>query len=164
LQKVDILCTATDIPESSSTYDVVICTQVIEHIFDHAQVFKEAYRLLKPGGLFIVSSNLIWELHEVPNDFYRFTRYGLEELLTRSGFSICEWRSNGGKFAVLGQLILHICSPIHNPASNWIKRKLYTIVRRCLLQFVNRLFPLLDDRYKDDSKFTINYIFIGKKE
>ena len=47
---VDILCPATAIPLDDSSFDTVLCTQVIEHVADHKLVLKEAFRLLKPGG------------------------------------------------------------------------------------------------------------------
>ncbi|KKB46610.1 hypothetical protein HMPREF1212_04106 [Parabacteroides sp. HGS0025] len=162
--KVDIICDATNIPASSSSYDIVICTQVIEHIFDHIKVFKEANRLLKPGGFFIVSSNFVWEMHEVPYDYYRFTRYGFRALLEKSGFDIVEEIANGGKWAVLGQLLLQICWIKHNPTSALFKRKFFTLLRRSMSLLCNNLFLFLDNKHKDSSKYTLNYIFVGKKK
>jgi SAM-dependent methyltransferase len=161
-QKADIICDVTNIAEKSSAYDVVICTQVIEHVFEHSRVFEEAYRLLKPEGIFIVSSNLVWEIHEAPYDYYRFTRYGFIKLLENAGFQVREERSNGGKFAVLGQLMLHTAGGGGKTRKNGLKRIFYAIMRRCLALFCNVLFPLLDDKFKDD-RYTLNYVFIGKK-
>ncbi|MDR0681038.1 MAG: class I SAM-dependent methyltransferase [Dysgonamonadaceae bacterium] len=158
-QKVDIICDVTNIAEKSSTYDIVICTQVIEHVFEHSKVFEEAYRLLKPGGFFIVSSNLVWEIHEAPYDYYRFTKYGFIKLLENAGFNVQEAKSNGGKFAVLGQLILHVSGG----ENRGLKRVFYAIARRCLTLMCNMVFPLLDDKFKDD-RYTLNYVFAGKKQ
>jgi SAM-dependent methyltransferase len=162
-QKVDIICEATNIPEPSATYDIILCTQVIEHVFDHYKIFEEAYRLLKPGGFFIVSAPFIWHMHEIPYDFYRFTRYGIQELLTHAGFRIKEEKSNGGKFAVLGQLIIHICDVPHCPQSGFFKRKFNTFIRIAIRLFCNWLFPLLDNKTGDNSQYTLNYVFVGKK-
>jgi SAM-dependent methyltransferase len=159
-QRVDIICDVTNIEEKSSAYDIVICTQVIEHVFEHSKVFEEAYRLLKPGGFFIVSSNLVWQIHEAPYDFYRFTNYGFIALLEAAGFQVREGKSNGGKFAVLGQLALHVLSCINRRGG--VKRAFFAITRRCLAVFCNCIFPFLDDRFKDDS-YTLNYLFVGKK-
>jgi SAM-dependent methyltransferase len=150
-QKADIICEATNIPEQSAKYDVVICTQVIEHIFDHSKVFEEAYRLLKQGGYFIVSSNFVWEIHEAPYDFYRFTKYGFGQLLENAGFTIKEEKVNGGKFATVGQLILHC---FLGKSKNFLIKK----IRGCFLLFCNTVFPWLDDKKKDES-YTLNYIF-----
>lgn len=162
--KVDIVCDATYIPVSSSSYDVVICTQVIEHIFDHIKVFKEANRVLKPQGLFIVSSNFIWKIHEEPYDFYRFTKYSFRSLLEESGFEILDEIANGGKWAVLGQLLLQICWIKHNPSSAYVKRSFFTLLRRSISLFCNNLFPFLDEKFQDSSEYTLNYIFVGRKK
>lgn len=161
--KVDIICNATEIPVSSCLYDVVICTQVIEHVFNHEKTFKEANRLLKTGGIFIVSSNFVWEMHEEPYDYYRFTKYGFRTLLEESGFEIVEGIANGGKWAVLGQLLLQTCWIQYNPTSALLKRKFFTLLRRAMSLFCNSLFLYLDNKFKDSGKYTLNYIFVGKK-
>lgn len=162
--KVDIVCDATDIPVLSSSYDVVICTQVIEHVFDHIKVFEEANRILKPGGVFIVSSNFFWKIHEGPYDFYRFTKYGFRSLLKESGFEVVEEIANGGKWAVLGQMLLQICWIEHDPSSFFLKRKFFTLLRRSMSLFCNNIFLFLDSKFRDSSEYTLNYIFVGKKK
>ena len=161
--KVDILCEATHIPESSEKYDVVICTQVIEHVFDHSKVFEEAYRLLKQGGRFIVSSNFIWENHEAPYDFYRFTEDCFKMLLTNAKFDIKERKINGGKWAVLGQLIIQILTP-KNKSRNWLLKALHYVFNGGVTLFCNLIFPWLDKRFYDANHFTLNYIFVGEKK
>lgn len=59
------MCDVTEISLKKDIFDVVICNQVIEHVFDHQKVFNEAYRLLKPGGYFVVSSSFIWPMHDM---------------------------------------------------------------------------------------------------
>ncbi|MBL0337288.1 MAG: class I SAM-dependent methyltransferase [Chitinophagaceae bacterium] len=61
---VDIICKTNDIPQPTSSYDTIISTQTIEHVQDHQGLVNEAYRLLKPGGYFILSGPMCWPLHE----------------------------------------------------------------------------------------------------
>lgn len=56
-------------------------------------------------------------MHEVPYDYYSFTKYAFRALLEESGFDIVEEIANGGKWAVLGQLLLQICWIEFNPTS-----------------------------------------------
>ena len=161
--KVDILCEATNIPEPSEQYDVVICTQVIEHVFDHSKVFEEAYRLLKPGGRFIVSSNFIWEIHEAPYDFYRFTDECFKTLLTNAGFDIKESKANGGKWAVLGQLILLILSSKQTSKNRFFRALRYGFVGGVTV-LCNLIFMWLDKKFQDANHYTLNYIFVGQKK
>ena len=161
--KVDILCEATNIPESAETYDVVVCTQVIEHVFDHQKVFEEAYRLLKPGGKFIVSGPFIFEKHEKPYDFYRFTNYGFETLLIRAGFEIKEGIANGGKWAVLGHLMIR-CFASKRRLKFFLSKVIRRIWNTAVILFCNLFFHYLDNRRENSDEFTLNYIYVGEKK
>ncbi|MFM7100006.1 MAG: class I SAM-dependent methyltransferase [Verrucomicrobiota bacterium] len=71
----------------TGAFDIVLSTQVAEHVPNPAIYFSEAYRLLKPGGSFIVTTHGIWEDHHVPGDFQRWTGDGLRRDLALAGFS-----------------------------------------------------------------------------
>jgi len=150
LNRVDLLCEATSIPLASESFDTVFSTQAIEHVADHQGLLNEAYRLLKPGGYIIVSGPMYWHLHEEPRDFFRFTKYGFSYILAKSGFAVVEIMSNGGKWATLGQVILHTM-----PA-RLVSLKLVRGVN-------NRIFAFLDDKFHNDVN-TINYVVVGRKE
>lgn len=80
--KVDIVADAHDlsmIPDAS--FDVVLCTEVLEHLHTPSRAIAEFHRILKPGGLLLLSTRFIFPLHDVPGDYYRFTKYGLRHLL-----------------------------------------------------------------------------------
>jgi SAM-dependent methyltransferase len=158
-QKVDIICEATNIPEQSGMYDVVLCTQVLEHVFEHHKIFDEAFRLLKQGGSFIVSSPMVWLLHEEPYDFYRFTKYGFRSLLTEAGFTVQYEKTSGGQWATFGQMFLHIASI---GFKNKILKKLFHLVCFPMVFFCNLFFTSLDKKV-NDTNYTLNYLFVGKK-
>src|SRR6476619_7561611 len=48
--RVDVLCPVTDLKFENNQFDTVLCTQVLEHVFEHDRMMKEAFRVLKPGG------------------------------------------------------------------------------------------------------------------
>jgi SAM-dependent methyltransferase len=150
LKKVDVICEATKIPLPDSSFDTVLSTQVIEHVEDHQALVREAFRLLKPGGYFIVSGPMYWHLHEEPYDFFRFTKHGFKYILENNGFSVLEILSNGGKWALMGQVI------IHTMPARLVRLKFYRA-------FVNTLFSYLDKKYYNDFN-TMNYVVVGKKE
>jgi SAM-dependent methyltransferase len=58
--EVDVLCLANKIPLDDASFDTVFSTQTIEHVEDHQGLVIEAYRLMKPGGHFILSGPLYW--------------------------------------------------------------------------------------------------------
>ncbi|HTA26939.1 MAG TPA: class I SAM-dependent methyltransferase [Bacteroidia bacterium] len=148
--RVDVICEATKIPLPDSGFDTVFSTQVIEHVEDHQALVKEAFRLLKPGGHFIVSGPMYWHLHEEPYDFFRFTKHGFKYILEKNGFNVMEILSNGGKWALMGQVI------IHTMPARLVGLRLYRIM-------VNRIFSYLDKKYFNDFN-TMNYVVVGKKE
>lgn len=77
-----------DLPEGE--VDVVLSTQVLEHVHSPADYLAEAKRLLKPGGKLILSTHGFWKYHPDPTDFWRWTASGLNKLLVQSGFDVIE--------------------------------------------------------------------------
>ncbi len=77
-----------DAPDGS--FDIILSTQVLEHVIDPAFYLKEAFRVLKPGGLLILSTHGYWMYHPDPTDFWRWTRDGLEKTISMQGFKIVE--------------------------------------------------------------------------
>ena len=69
----DYLCSADDIPVPNGSYDMVLMTEVLEHLEKPVEVLKEAYRILKPGGEIIITMPFLWAVHADPEDFQRWT-------------------------------------------------------------------------------------------
>lgn len=65
----------------SGTHDAVFCSGVLEHVDDVHAAVRECHRVLKPGGLFFVGVPFKQPIHRAPDDFWRFTEYGLKVLL-----------------------------------------------------------------------------------
>lgn len=78
-------CSALALPFLPARFDTVFCTEVLEHLPDPRVALAEVYRVLRPGGCLILSVPQLYWVHEAPFDFYRFTRYGLAELLGEQG-------------------------------------------------------------------------------
>ena len=78
------------IPEQDATFDVILSTQVAEHVINPSVYFKECFRLLKPGGKLILTTHGIWQEHGSPYDFQRWTEEGLKRDLQPAGFKQIE--------------------------------------------------------------------------
>lgn len=72
----------------TESYDVVICSQVIEHLREPEQALRELHRVLKPAGRLWLSTPLFFEEHETPHDYFRYTQFGLQHLLEKTGFQL----------------------------------------------------------------------------
>jgi SAM-dependent methyltransferase len=147
--RVDYLCLATELPFPEASFDTVLITQVIEHVADHRAMLAEAFRVLKPNGVLIVSGPMYWPLHEEPYDFFRFTEHGFRWLLETAGFSGIEIKNNGGKWALCGQVLIHT---IYN---TWLHHGI-------VVQAINRLFAAFDDRSRDRDN-PMNYVVVAIK-
>jgi SAM-dependent methyltransferase len=86
--EITYICDLMTIPVENNRFDLVFCSQVLEHTPEPAKVLKEIFRVLKPGGALWLTTPLFYEEHEAPYDFYRYTQYGLKYLLEEAGFSI----------------------------------------------------------------------------
>src|SRR5262245_519699 len=84
----DVLADAGELPFRSASADLVLCTEVIEHVTDPVRLLFEAHRVLKPGGSLILSAPFTWHLHDEPHDYWRFTEFGLRLLVERPGFRV----------------------------------------------------------------------------
>lgn len=62
-------------------FDVVVMSEVLEHVRSPEKAIKKVHSILSPGGTLILSTPFILPIHDRPHDYYRFTRYGLEWLL-----------------------------------------------------------------------------------
>lgn len=100
----DIVGSVEDIPLGDNSVDSVVSTQVLEHIKNPQKAAAEFYRVLKPGGYCIVTVPQWNELHSEPRDYWRFTKYGLEEIFRTAGFKIILIDQRGGFWSAGAQM------------------------------------------------------------
>jgi SAM-dependent methyltransferase len=102
---VDLYGHAGSIPAPQGSFDVVLCTQVLEHVSQPLEALHEFHRVLRPGGVLIATVPFVWEEHEAPFDYYRYTRYGIGDLVGRAGFGEVEVNPRTDCFTTLAQLL-----------------------------------------------------------
>lgn len=76
------------VPERSAVFDLVFSSQVLEHVYDPSVYLLECFRLLKPGGMLLLTTHGTYEDHGCPYDFQRWTADGLRRDLEKAGFEI----------------------------------------------------------------------------
>lgn len=76
------------IPAPDGNYDLVLSTQVLEHVREPARYLAECQRLLRSDGRLILSTHGIYEDHGCPYDFQRWTADGLRLAVERSGLQV----------------------------------------------------------------------------
>ena len=87
--QADLVGAVESLPVDDGSFDLVLCTQVLEHADDPARAVSELHRVTAPGGRVLASTHGVQWYHPSPNDYWRWTHTGLARLLEDNG----EWSS-----------------------------------------------------------------------
>lgn len=92
-------------PVADGEFDSVLCNQVLEHVFNPDPFVAEIARALRPGGHLLLTVPFVWDEHEQPFDYARYSSFGLAALLKRNGFEIIEQRKLTADSSLFFQLL-----------------------------------------------------------
>lgn len=161
--QIDYVSDATEIPVPDSDFEVVLCTEVLEHVPEPVNVVKEIVRILKPGGKLILTAPLGAGLHQEPYHFYGgFTPFWYEKFLGAAGFENLSIEPNAGFFKFYSQeslRFLQLSLPTKLQANLFHKllwAPLWLICFPLLGVCVPILCSLLD-RLEGNRRFTVGY-------
>jgi SAM-dependent methyltransferase len=101
----DDLYDGTHFPYDDQCFDSALCNQVLEHVFNPNEFLSEINRVLKPNGKLLLTVPFVWDEHEQPYDYARYSSFGLKALLERNGFKIIHHKKLAADATVLFQLI-----------------------------------------------------------
>jgi SAM-dependent methyltransferase len=94
----------TAIPVPDGSFDAVVCTEVLEHVPEPIAALKEMVRILRAGGLLLISAPLGSHLHQEPYHFYGgYTPHWYSRFLPAAGCRIVSLEANAGFFSFFGQ-------------------------------------------------------------
>lgn len=75
-------------PFDDSSFDGVLFNQVLEHVFNPDEFLAEVFRVVKPEGRILLTVPFVWDEHEQPFDYARYSSFGLRHLLEKHGFQV----------------------------------------------------------------------------
>lgn len=101
----DIVYHGDRMPLPDDSFDTVMCIQVLEHTPKPQALLDDVARVLRPGGLLIISVPFSFRLHEEPHDYFRYTPHGLRTMLERAGLEVTSTLQQGGFWSVLGHKV-----------------------------------------------------------
>lgn len=101
--EVDVVGKNWELPFRDNEFDALLTTQVLEHTARISETVLEIKRVVKKDGLIFVSAPMTYPEHEVPYDYFRFTRYGLQEIF--KDFEIVSITSSGGFIHTMFKLV-----------------------------------------------------------
>jgi SAM-dependent methyltransferase len=88
---------------ADSTFDMVLCTEVLEHVPEPQRALDEMFRVLRPRGTLLLTTRFLFPIHDAPHDYFRFTKYGLRHLLRQ--FEILEVQEETDSIGALAVLL-----------------------------------------------------------
>jgi ubiquinone/menaquinone biosynthesis C-methylase UbiE len=104
-RSADIVASLDALPVEDGSFDAALATEVLEHVVDPGAALGELHRVLVPGGLVLVTVPFVWELHEEPYDYFRYTHHAMAALLEGAGFREIEALPLTGYFTTIAQLV-----------------------------------------------------------
>jgi SAM-dependent methyltransferase len=118
------------VPLPAEHADLVLSTQVLEHVDDPQAYLAEARRLLKPSGTLILSTHGVWRFHPQPGDFWRWTSAGLRRQVEAADFRITRFRGILGPAATGLQLLQDATLPrMHRHLRRPFTRLMQSLIR-----------------------------------
>jgi SAM-dependent methyltransferase len=153
-------------PFQSGTFDLVICTQVLEHVNEPQLVLNELFRTTKAGGTICLTAPQGWGVHQAPFDFFRYTHFGLRHLMEKAGFEGVSIKPSCGYFGYLANRLTVLPKTLFwQIKRKWLRLALFPaeLLTYCFFVF---FFPIVlnsIDFLDKDQNYTLNYFVLGKK-
>ncbi len=157
--RIGVAGDAHALPFAGGTFDAVVNVQVLEHLQEPGLAIQEFARVLKPGGRLFLSTVMDWEIHQHPNDFFRFTRYGLEYLFRSAGLRVVRIEALGGFFWLLAFRFINLLSFFQQGwrwVVFWLAAPFAGFLIPAILYFLDPL-----DRKQD---YTLGYFSISERD
>lgn len=140
-QYVDKFYDGKTIPYEDDTFDSLLSTEVLEHVFNIEEVLKEMNRVLKKGGKALITTPFMWEEHEMPYDFARYTTPALIYLYEKNGFKIIHHEKSGNYVEVIIQFSLNYLKNIF--PQNKIVRQIFLLPFIFAFNFMGIVFSFI---------------------
>lgn len=79
--------------------------EVIEHVFNPDELLQEIRRIMKPEATMMITLPFVWDEHEQPYDYARYSSFGIKHLLQKNGFKVEVLEKSCPNFGVIFQLV-----------------------------------------------------------
>lgn len=146
----------TDIP--ADAYDTLLNFEVLEHLPHPQRAVAEFARVLKPGGMLLITVPHLSRLHEEPHDYFRYTTYGLRTMLSDAGLEVVRITPTAGLFSFLAHQVSTIFIGLAWPVPG-LRQLVYGVNQLLLVWPVLWLDSVLDRR----GVFADGYVAVARK-
>jgi SAM-dependent methyltransferase len=126
--KVDVYYDGRTLPFDDAAFDAVVAFEVFEHLFNLEEMLREIRRVIRPGGKLFFTVPFVWDEHEIPYDFGRYTSFGIRAVLERNGFAGVRVDKTTNYYQAVSQLRIAYVFQHVLPANPVLKRVLAMLV------------------------------------
>lgn len=160
---IDFVCEAHAIPAPAGSFDVILCTEVLEHVPEPIAVIDEFARLLRPGGRLFLTAPLGSGIHQEPYHFYGgYTPFWYERFLSSAGFTAIAVVANAGTLRHIGQETIRFAAMtrpfgMKAPLPLQLLWLPFWLVLAPMLLLGVPLAARFLDRYDREQRFTVGY-------
>lgn len=135
-EEIDVFYDGKTLPFGDNHFDSVFSSEVFEHVFNLEEMMKEIHRVMKPGGTILVTCPFIIAEHEQPNDYGRYTSFGLQHLFTKNDFEVVYYKKIGTSVEAVSQTFISYADSSVLSKLNKVK-PLKAILRPISILFLN---------------------------
>jgi SAM-dependent methyltransferase len=152
-EQIDVYYDGLNIPFPDNSFDSILCSEVFEHLFNLEHTLKELNRVLKPGGHILITCPFVWNEHEKPYDYARYTLFALTDLLERNYFTIIKKEKIGNFVTTITQMIVLYLNEIfvykHSRLFpiRWFYKFFLVLIPNSIGLLFNKIFPENDSLY-----------------
>jgi ubiquinone/menaquinone biosynthesis C-methylase UbiE len=160
---IDFVSDADAIPVPDGSFEVILCTEVLEHVPEPIRVVREFGRILAPGGRLILTAPLGSGIHQEPYHFYGgYTPYWYRRFLTDAGFQSIEIVANAGSLRHVAQETIRFVQMtrpfgLRTPLYVQFLWAPFWLVLAPILAIGVPLAARLLDRFDHEQHFTVGY-------
>ena len=110
---LDFECDLTKgLPFEDREFNTIILSDVLEHIPQPEELFKEIFRILSTNGKVFINVPFYYWIHEYPHDYYRYTEFALKRFVYDSGLTLVQFERIGGSPEILADILAKHFKPI----------------------------------------------------
>lgn len=151
--KADLFYDGKTIPCMEGEFDSILANEVFEHVFNPTEFLSEVNRVLKINGIFMLTVPFVWDEHEQPHDYARYTSFGLIYILEQHGFEIIKHQKSVANMGVIFQLIneyIYKKTYVNNPMFRQLLNTLLISPFTIIGIIFSRILPSNEDLYLDN--------------
>lgn len=140
--------------------DLVLVPNLVHHIADQEALFTEMARITKPNGKVFVFEPTLRELHQIPDDYLRYTPYGMYEIMRKVGLEPIDTKLDGGPFSAIGycwlQALEYMPEDQRKKTADWFYNEHWPQLKQWDTQFTENL-------VREHTKFPVGFSILANK-